>query len=176
MLSTAKAVVLAGTSPFAYQHRDLVPAIHKKIPIIGLNHFPERIYNPVDYWFLLDSFNPEFYKYINKQKIVTQAFTCIGDYPYYFKYVNSESFQFEKNGFLGGALNAAIFALNFAYVEGFRNVYLFGVDFAGWRDEAYCRACREYVEEINTVEGFSIKTLNPDSSINIEHINMEVLL
>lgn len=170
-----KSIIIAGTSPFAFKVKGKIPAISQKIPILGLNHFPAKIFKNTDYWFLLDSFNPEFYPYIDKQKIVTQAFTCKGDYPFYKKYITCETFVTKENGFLGGYLNVAIFAINFAYLEGFRNIYLLGVDFISenWRDEEYCRLCREYIEELNTIDDLKIFTLNPDSEIKIPYKDIE---
>lgn len=182
--------IIFGSSPFI----NIIGS--KKINLLlnnyitfGVNNFP-RIYNNVTYWIWSDyGAYKDSFQHINNQKIITSK-------EVYNREINNEiipEYIFEGVGDIQHELNnrLCIFktsahpAINYAYLLGFKNIILVGIDLTSDWNHFYpygnIKRTEKRIERIrNKLYEFkkyvNLYTLNKDSDLEIEKIKFEDLV
>ena len=167
-------LIIIGSSPFA----DLSRVRSFKFPTLGLNPNVISLCPSLTYGLWVDPVSNEFYeRFCLDKKIITRYFMQdnLDKYKKYYQFNESSSIETLKNGLLYCVGSSAIPALNFALVEGYKNVYLYGVDFIGdWNTKEVRHQCKRLVERFKKY--LNIYTLNPNSKINVEYRDIREII
>lgn len=125
--------IIFGCSPFINEFgQDKIKYLINNYITFGVNNFP-RTYNDVDYWIWSDYGAYEDSKqYIKNQKIITSLEVyrreICGDFEPEYVFEGVSEIQHELNNNLAIYKTTAHPAINYAYLLGFKNIILCGVD------------------------------------------------
>lgn len=182
--------IIFGSSPFInIIGSEKINLLLNNYTTIGINCFP-RVYNNVTYWIWSDyGVYKDSLPYINKQKIITSS-------EVYRKEINGEitpKYIFEGVADIQHELNnkLCIFktsvhpAINYAYLLGFKNIILVGIDLTpNWehfyphgnikRTDKRIKKIRNKLYEFK--QYINLYTLNNNSDLEIEKVKFEDLI
>ncbi len=182
-------IVIFGRSLFINEIKEFIPELIKNYHTIGINSF-YRSFPDVEYTCFADLHLPSYLPSITSKLIMSNM---SGDYWKHYK--NKEVFCIEHNSkdfsqeehILNYCFHTPSIALNWAYLKGFKNVVLAGIDLINhtghfdapdivpnWSDDNIKEAIN-HIEKIAT-QYLNVYTVNPNSIINIPFISVEDLL
>lgn len=181
-------LIIFGRSPFINEIRDEIPLLIKKHTTMGINYvcntFPD-----VDYVMYYDNIRPN----VKNSTIITSfknAEKENADLIYAHKY---ELYNIRRNGdtfseeptFLHFCVHTPSMALNWAYLKGYKDVVLAGIDLIPNTlhfdenkpifEEKTIITARNHLENVAT-KYLNIYQLNPNSDLKLPKISMEELL
>lgn len=181
-------LIIFGRSPYINEIKDYIPELIKKHTTIGINYFCNT-YPDVDYVCFYDDIIPD----VKNSKIITsfrnvekspQRLILTHSYELFNVFKNDDVFS-EESHTLNFCVHTPSMALNWAYLKGYKDVVLAGVDLIPntihfdddkpiFCDESIERA-KNHLENVAT-KYLNIYQLNPNSYLNLPKITMEELL
>lgn len=184
-------IIIFGCSPFINEIRGDIPSILEKFQTIGINRFP-CYYPNVNHWFFYD------FEMINvlRENYNNQLIHCpqeIKGHLDILKIKNFEIFsispclELEKNNHLWFCNNTVTSAINWCIKQGFKNVYLAGVDldsedFFHFYNTNYAQfthrsILKPAVKAIYAMQEYiNIYQLNPNNTLDLPKKNIKDLL
>lgn len=182
--------IIFGSSPFINElGKEKIELLQKNYTTFGINCFPIA-YNNVDYWIWSDYGNCEnFLPYIKNHKIITSLEVKRKElnnkiYPHYI-FEGVAEIQHSLNNNLAIYKTTAHPAINYAYLIGFKNIILVGIDLSSNWEHFYnldnTTRTNKRIERIrNKLYEFkqfiNLYTLNPNSDLDIQKIKFEDLI
>lgn len=181
-------LIIFGRSPYINEIKDYIPELIKKHTTMGINYFCNT-YPNVDYVCFYDNILPNvghstiITSYKNAEK---EPRNLIYSHPYELYHIikDNEKFSTEK-GILNFCMHTPSMALNWAYLKGYKEVVLAGIDLIPntkhFDDDKVClsessmETARKHLENVAT-KYLKIYQLNPNSDLKLPKITMEELL
>lgn len=184
----SKTIIIFGRSPFINEIKEDIPRLIEKYHTIGINQFYQSF--NVEYTAFADLLKP-----CNLPKITSKLIMSTFASPYWQDYENKEVFEIMHNRFefsdvpfrLNYFFHTPSFALNWAYLKGFKRVIMGGIDLIqntghfdnpnfvpDWSDDNI-KLAKEHLETVCT-KYLDLYTLNPHSEIKLPYLNAKELL
>lgn len=181
-------LIIFGRSPYINEIREYIPDLIKKHTTMGINYFCNT-FPDVDYVCFYDNICPK----VKNSTIITtfknvekEPASLIYSHKYELYHIrkNGDTFS-EDKGTLHFCVHTPSMALNWAYLKGYKDVVLAGVDLVPNSlhfdenkpifDNRTIITARNHLENVAT-KYLNIYQLNPDSYLNLPKIKMENLL
>lgn len=189
-------LILFGRSPYINTISKYIPELCKKYHTMGCNYFVNS-FPQVEYVIFYDDLVPNVEE---RHKIITNGkYNCSNAYKSYellqahenkeLYIINKQSFAFSDNPkILNFCIHTPSMALNWAWLNRFKNVVIAGIDLTLENNEHFDKdttpdrnghdfnlsaitAARNHIENVAT-KHLNIYQLNPKSTINIPKINI----
>lgn len=178
-------LIIFGRSPYINDIKEYIPELIIKHTTIGINYFCDT-FPDVDYVCFYDDIQPK----VKDSTIITDINNSenplIKTHRHELYYIKKDSWRFsEDKSTLNFCVHTPSMALNWAYLKGYKDVVLAGVDlipntkhFDNERlifPKESIDVARKHLETI-VPKYLNIYQLNPNSYLNIPKISMEELL
>lgn len=180
-------LIIFGRSPYINEIRDYIPNLINKHTTMGLNFFCDTFPN-VDYVMFYDDIKPKVQQstIITRYENLKNSAGLIYSHPYELYNVRKNGLEFSEDAAtLHFCVHTPSMALNWAYLKGFKDVVLAGIDLIPNTlhfdddkpifDNRTITTARHHLENVCT-RYLNIYQLNPDSDLKLPKIKMEDLI